>query len=646
MSTDDVNIATQTRDTLLAAINRRSPLAPNATTLLRLAEAYAWCVAPGPGSRGGREELSRRHAAPRCAGARGGAEDPLGGALLHDAALLHHRDPLGQPAHRAEVVGDQQVGEARATPAARTADARSGRRCRGPVTRAARPAPAGAGRGPARRAMATRWRSPPESSAGRRAADGADQADRLRAGAVTRSRHLGAPERALHLERLGHGGADRQPGVEAEVGVLEDDLHRAPQGRQVAPAGAGARRCPSTTHAARRRARPGAPGCAPACSCRCPTPPPGPPPHPGPRSGRRRRGPAPARRRGARRRCAPPRGPRAAAARPRAPPAPSGRASRGAWAGGWPGPPPRCGPRASRRPGRRSAPPTPCRARSAAPRAPTRRGGGRSGRAPRPGGSHRATPWARRPAARPAPARAPWRSSPAGAGRPRGGAGSRRDRRPPRPGPAAARRRASARPEAPCARRVSASWSPTRAHRIERRRPDPAVMRAMPAPAHRAASPRPAARRRAGPAARRRRTRGARAAGTRPISASAVRVLPAPLSPTSASTSPGARSRSTPSTSASPPGRRDAQAAGLEDGAHRVHLRASGVQADRGSRASRTASPMRLTASTVSEHHQPGEEGEPGAVLDGVLGADHQGAPRRPAVGVECPATGTTARSR
>jgi hypothetical protein len=47
MSTDDVDIATETRDTLLTAINQQVALAPNATTLLRLAEAYAWCVAPG-----------------------------------------------------------------------------------------------------------------------------------------------------------------------------------------------------------------------------------------------------------------------------------------------------------------------------------------------------------------------------------------------------------------------------------------------------------------------------------------------------------------------------------------------------------------------------------------------------------------------
>jgi hypothetical protein len=47
MSTDDVDIATQTRETLLEAINQQVALAPNATTLLRLAEAYAWCVSPG-----------------------------------------------------------------------------------------------------------------------------------------------------------------------------------------------------------------------------------------------------------------------------------------------------------------------------------------------------------------------------------------------------------------------------------------------------------------------------------------------------------------------------------------------------------------------------------------------------------------------
>jgi hypothetical protein len=35
------------REALLAAIARQVDLAPNATTLLRLAEAYAWCVAPG-----------------------------------------------------------------------------------------------------------------------------------------------------------------------------------------------------------------------------------------------------------------------------------------------------------------------------------------------------------------------------------------------------------------------------------------------------------------------------------------------------------------------------------------------------------------------------------------------------------------------
>ena len=38
--------ADETRDALLAAIKAQVAIAPNATTLLRLAEAYAWAVAP------------------------------------------------------------------------------------------------------------------------------------------------------------------------------------------------------------------------------------------------------------------------------------------------------------------------------------------------------------------------------------------------------------------------------------------------------------------------------------------------------------------------------------------------------------------------------------------------------------------------
>ena len=38
--------AEETRDAILAAIRAQVTAAPNATTLLRLAEAYAWCVAP------------------------------------------------------------------------------------------------------------------------------------------------------------------------------------------------------------------------------------------------------------------------------------------------------------------------------------------------------------------------------------------------------------------------------------------------------------------------------------------------------------------------------------------------------------------------------------------------------------------------
>lgn len=48
MSTEQSPAATaeDTRNALLAAIAAHVVLAPNATTLLRLAEAYAWTVAP------------------------------------------------------------------------------------------------------------------------------------------------------------------------------------------------------------------------------------------------------------------------------------------------------------------------------------------------------------------------------------------------------------------------------------------------------------------------------------------------------------------------------------------------------------------------------------------------------------------------
>jgi hypothetical protein len=45
--------AEETRDALLAAIAAQVSVAPNATTLLRLAEAYAWVVAPDQAHGGG-----------------------------------------------------------------------------------------------------------------------------------------------------------------------------------------------------------------------------------------------------------------------------------------------------------------------------------------------------------------------------------------------------------------------------------------------------------------------------------------------------------------------------------------------------------------------------------------------------------------
>lgn len=45
--------AEQARDALITAIATQAAMAPNATTLLRLAEAYAWVVAPGQSHGGG-----------------------------------------------------------------------------------------------------------------------------------------------------------------------------------------------------------------------------------------------------------------------------------------------------------------------------------------------------------------------------------------------------------------------------------------------------------------------------------------------------------------------------------------------------------------------------------------------------------------
>jgi hypothetical protein len=48
--------AEEARDALLTAIKNQVAGAPNATTLLRLAEAYAWTVAPEQSHGGGGEK--------------------------------------------------------------------------------------------------------------------------------------------------------------------------------------------------------------------------------------------------------------------------------------------------------------------------------------------------------------------------------------------------------------------------------------------------------------------------------------------------------------------------------------------------------------------------------------------------------------
>jgi hypothetical protein len=45
-ASDDAGLAQEARENLLRAIAAQAVRAPNATTLLRLAEAYAWVVEP------------------------------------------------------------------------------------------------------------------------------------------------------------------------------------------------------------------------------------------------------------------------------------------------------------------------------------------------------------------------------------------------------------------------------------------------------------------------------------------------------------------------------------------------------------------------------------------------------------------------
>lgn len=51
--TPDPDPIAATREALLRAIATQVAVAPNATTLLRLAEAYAWVVEPGQAHGGG-----------------------------------------------------------------------------------------------------------------------------------------------------------------------------------------------------------------------------------------------------------------------------------------------------------------------------------------------------------------------------------------------------------------------------------------------------------------------------------------------------------------------------------------------------------------------------------------------------------------
>ena len=114
------------------------------------------------------------------------ADHLLGGTDLHDLAQVHHGDPVGQHPGERQVVGDEQVGQARARAAgpASAAGARCGSRRR--ASRPARPRPPAPGPSPAPRRS-------PRAGAGRRTARAGSGPRSPRRGAGRRPRARRAP---------------------------------------------------------------------------------------------------------------------------------------------------------------------------------------------------------------------------------------------------------------------------------------------------------------------------------------------------------------------------------------------------------------------------------------------------------------------
>ena len=127
----------------------------------------------------GMARQGRREQRLRCRDASARGASACASPRLDDLAEIHHRDLVAHVRDRGEIVGDEQVGQAEPRPAGRAAGSGSARGSTRRAPRPARPARPAAATATSARAIAMRWRWPPENSCGKRSAE--------RAGRPTRS---------------------------------------------------------------------------------------------------------------------------------------------------------------------------------------------------------------------------------------------------------------------------------------------------------------------------------------------------------------------------------------------------------------------------------------------------------------------------
>ncbi len=96
------------------------------------------------------------------------------GPLFDDAAQIEDRDPVGDARDDGHVVGDEEIRQAGALPQLEEADSRSARRSDTSSAETGSSQTTRRGRVASALAIATRWRWPPESSAGKREASSGD----------------------------------------------------------------------------------------------------------------------------------------------------------------------------------------------------------------------------------------------------------------------------------------------------------------------------------------------------------------------------------------------------------------------------------------------------------------------------------------